>query len=617
MELSKQQKVIDRKFAYNTGKLPGFEDGFASQKQSGYPIYKEQISPYQMMKESLNGKSFIGSDFDTKIQQGSGYVSDDPYIKNPNLEATSKISKKLDIANIQTAASAAPGLIGSIANSWTNYDDVDEIIAQAKPMQMSKNGIGYQGRYFTAKDGKLPGYRSGTVGNIAGATASGASMGSVAGPWGAVIGGAVGLVGSTLGEIFSSGQQERNERNAKNWVHAQNMGAMDDAYTKYLQLDYAKNYGDTRSQMLYGHQDGKLASATGLVNGEPTARVSNGEVIANKTLGTMYRVPGIKNNKDGKLAALNNSDTVITNKYGLSDYAWQTGDIEGAENMMRMLTNPGYKCGKLPKHAEGWLGNAIPSALGAIASLGQYLDARQNRPYLPNTYAVNPYEGEALSTLAGLRINPYPVMQQLRNAEARTNRAISSAGGLSGAQRTSARLAGLYGTQSNIANMLSNIQAQNNAYKSKYADAAINAGQASRAARMSANQWDLDMYARAHAARNKGMQTGIANMLAQIQQYQANEFKRRQFNDTMQLYRDDMDQRKKNFEWMQNQSTRGIGADPATNNLTTPLYGGQNSTYFGMKDPLGTEDWLQKYRSQYNAWRNSLPASLRYKGGIG
>ena len=27
MELSKQQKVIDRKFAYNTGKLPGFGGG--------------------------------------------------------------------------------------------------------------------------------------------------------------------------------------------------------------------------------------------------------------------------------------------------------------------------------------------------------------------------------------------------------------------------------------------------------------------------------------------------------------------------------------------------------------------------------------------------------------
>jgi hypothetical protein len=258
----------------------------------------------------------------------------------------------------------------------------------------------------------------------------------------------------------------------------------------------------------------------------------------------MYRVPGLKNNKDGKLASLSDSDTVITNKHGLSDYAWRTGDIEGAEEMMKMFGNPAYKNGRLPKCAEGWLGNAIPSALGSIASLAQYIDAKNSTPYYPHTYVANPYELQGLTTLAGLRINPYPITQQLRNAEARTNRAIDIAGGLSGSQRTAARLANLNTTQNNISNLLSNIQQQNNAYRASYAQAAINAGQASRQARMAANQWDLDMYSKAHAARNRGIQTGIANMLSQIQQYQANEFKRRQFNETMDLYRDDMNMRK-------------------------------------------------------------------------
>jgi hypothetical protein len=175
-----------------------------------------------------------------------------------------------------------------------------------------------------------------------------------------------------------------------------------------------------------------LVSAVGKVNGEATARVSNGEVIANKWLGTMYRVPGIKNNKDGKLASLNDSDTVITNKYGLSDYAWRTGDITGAERMMQMLTKPNYKCGKLPRHAEGWLGNLIPTAIGSLASIDQIYEAYKNKPYRPNTYASNPYENEALSTLAGLRMNPYPIITQLRDAEYRQNRAIDIAGGLSG-----------------------------------------------------------------------------------------------------------------------------------------------------------------------------------------
>ena len=566
-------ELKDRKFINNTGKLPGFEDGLASQKQVGYPTYKEHVSPYQMMKENLNGDSFIGSDLDNKIQQGSGYVSDDPYVKNPNLEAP--VKKQLKISNMQTAASALPGFVGNMVGSWTNYESKDEILAKYHPMQASIGGIGFN-KLTKNKNGKLPGY---SFGNVAGATASGASMGSVAGPWGAVVGGAVGLIGSTIGEIISGDKQRKHEQEVAEWVKEYNNGERGGAISKAMQLYNQKTYGDQYTQSLIPHANGKipgfengLASATGPVNGEATARVSSGEVIANKWLGTMYRVPGLKNNKDGKLAALNNSDTVITNKYGLSDYAWRTGDIAGAEKMMQVLTKPNYKCGKLPRHAEGWLGNGIPAMLGSIAGLSQYIDAKNSRPYYPRTYVANPYEGEALSTLAGLRINPYPITRELRDAEARSNRAIDIAGGLSGSQRTAARLAALNTTQGNISKLLSDIQQQNNAYRANYAQAAINAGQQARTARMAANQWDLDYYSKAHAARNKGIQTGIANMLAQIQQYQANEFKRRQFNDTMALYRDDMKQRQQNLQWYQNMyGTRGIGLSPLWDDKTKPV----------------------------------------------
>lgn len=362
--------------------------------------------------------------------------------------------------------------------------------------------------------------------------------------------------------IFGRGKAKREAENAARYASIQQWAARDNAYAQYLKLDGAKRYGNMEDQALYA-ANGKLpklrdglVSAVGKVNGEATARVSNGEVIANKWLGTMYRVPGIKNNKDGKLASLNDSDTVITNKYGLSDYAWRTGDITGAERMMQMLTKPNYKCGKLPRHAEGWLGNLIPTAIGSLASIDQIYEAYKNKPYRPNTYASNPYENEALSTLAGLRMNPYPIITQLRDAEYRQNRAIDIAGGLSGSQRNAIRMANLNTTQKNIANLLSSIQQQNNAYRSNYAQTAINAGQASRTARMDANRWDLDYYSKAHAARNKGIQTGIANMLAQAQQYQANEFKRNQFNRTMSLYEADQKQRKDQLNWYKDNAAK-------------------------------------------------------------
>lgn len=581
MELTKK----DYKFINNTGQLPGFSGGLTSSDdyQNNIMQWMDNLQQYNSGNKNVAGAvdtSILPTrgNFDTAGMSAAGQLASRKDIPYQSTE-TKNIAKGINVGNIQTAASAAPGLIGSLHNSWTNYDSVNDIEAQYKPTSATTAGIGWT-KMVKAKDGKLPGYKGGALGNIAGATASGAAMGSVAGPWGAVVGGAVGLIGSGIGEIFSEDTQRENERIARQNIILRNNNERSGAISTSMQLNNAIKYGDQYSQPLFGHANGKLpkfdigkvSTSFGQALGEATARVSNGEVIANKYTGTMYRVPGLKNNKDGKLASLSDSDTVITNKHGLSDYAWRTGDIEGAEEMMKMFGNPAYKNGRLPKCAEGWLGNAIPSALGSIASLAQYIDAKNSTPYYPHTYVANPYELQGLTTLAGLRINPYPITQQLRNAEARTNRAIDIAGGLSGSQRTAARLANLNTTQNNISNLLSNIQQQNNAYRASYAQAAINAGQASRQARMAANQWDLDMYSKAHAARNRGIQTGIANMLSQIQQYQANEFKRRQFNETMDLYRDDMNMRKQNMQWLQSQPSRGIGLDIAAYDNTRPLY---------------------------------------------
>jgi len=62
-------------------------------------------------------------------------------------------------------------------------------------------------------------------------------------------------------------------------------------------------------------------SPYGLVDAKATAWVSNGEVIGNLKDGYAVRVPGRKNNKDTKLAALSDGDFVLSNKYGISDYA--------------------------------------------------------------------------------------------------------------------------------------------------------------------------------------------------------------------------------------------------------------------------------------------------------
>lgn len=195
----------------------------------------------------------------------------------------------------------------------------------------------------------------------------------------------------------------------------------------------------------------------------------------------------------------------------------------------------------MPRFADGyasWVPNAISGLAGTGVGLYQYLQAANDEPYNPETYVANPYQARGLNTLAGLRINPYNITQQLRNAEARTAYAVNASGGLNTAQRQLFRQSGLATTQQNIANMLQQVQAQNNQYRAAYADAALRYGESEAQRRQQANQYGLEYYTKAHAARQQGMQMGVRNMLDTLNQTTANEFKRQQFNYMLDLYRD-------------------------------------------------------------------------------
>jgi len=58
--------------------------------------------------------------------------------------------------------------------------------------------------------------------------------------------------------------------------------------------------------------------------------VSHGEVIGNLNEGWAYREPGVPDNNDTLKRHIAKDDFVISNKYGLSDYAASTGDLVGA-----------------------------------------------------------------------------------------------------------------------------------------------------------------------------------------------------------------------------------------------------------------------------------------------
>ena len=179
----------------------------------------------------------------------------------------------------------------------------------------------------------------------------------------------------------------------------------------------------------------------------------------------------------------------------------------------------------------------MPSAFGFLQSWNQYNTYDKEPIRYTNTYRSNPYASNALRGLASLRYDMYPELNAIRNAGRRGAYSVDMAGGLSGGQRVAARIANNIATQRNLSNVYANASAQNNKYKAAYYDALMKAGEADRAARMTAAQQDYQNYVAAHGAKYKGRDTAVANMIDQLNNAYANEFKYRTYLDTADIYR--------------------------------------------------------------------------------
>lgn len=208
-----------------------------------------------------------------------------------------------------------------------------------------------------------------------------------------------------------------------------------------------------------------------------------------------------------------------------------------SDNLKKVLDNNAWgKFLKQNKYANGKDYHTIPNVLGALASIGQSIEAAKQRVKTSDSYVPNTYGSRALNTLAGLRINPYPIMRQVRDAQSQADYALNNSGGLSGSQKYLGRLANANNVYTNYAKLLSDIVTQNNQYTSQYATTAANLGLQDATRRQSANQWDLDYYSKAHTARLGGVQMGIRNLMDYINHWSSDASKLNQFNKMYNLY---------------------------------------------------------------------------------
>ena len=207
--------------------------------------------------------------------------------------------------------------------------------------------------------------------------------------------------------------------------------------------------------------------------------------------------------------------------------------------------------GKIPM---SWLNASNAIAAGAEGLiLSRWL--REN-PIMPNIYAANRYAPLALSALNKLRVDPYNQLQAINNADRTAYYRIQQNGGYTGGQRQNARIALALGNARNIADVLNNTQLQNNKYRQNWAEAALSEGNKDAARRQQASQYAWDAYSRAYGAKVKGIETHLSSLAAKAQKYWADRIKIKQYEDTLGLYQQDIDNRKEALK-----TIYGIGAD--------------------------------------------------------
>lgn len=530
MEL-KGDKILRYKQIQN-GKLPEFElgtPGFAQENAVGYPSFMDPAGLLRILPTEANFAD--KTSFTTVPKEGLTYIQ-----KNGPLDTSYKGQDNSEnVDKLGTVLNGAGKFVGEIEKSFDAKSEED-IYNTAISENRTRSGIGYTYKRLPgAKNGKLPHYSRGTFDSMLSTGAAGAQIGSAFGPWGTAIGGIAGGITGLVGGIISGNKEARNRENVLNRLGLENQDAAYTADGIAMRLNGATEYGDTRNGRVRGFKCGKLPgysngvrSAFGLINGMPAnARTDGDELIIDTITGAVAQNPSSKHT-DSYNSYIRPQDMIIPGKQ--------------SKGLLKAL---GFKNGRLPGFANGRWDNIGTSLASGVAGLSQYLQAMNDTPYKPNTYASNPYEKKALNDLYGLRANVYPILPSIYDAQAKGMYAIANSGGLSGGQRTLARLAATSGTQQNIANMLLNAQNQNNQYLAQAANASLTAGNNAAQRRMQANQFDLDYFSKVHAARQQGMQMGLYNMVNSLQNYYKNKNKWDMFAMSHKLYSDELEAKKK------------------------------------------------------------------------
>lgn len=452
----------------------------------------------------------------------------------------------------QTIATIAAGnVLGAIDGLGPQYKS-EELLRDAGTGYSTNMGVGYQFQNAVNKDEVMNEYDSNNFKKIF-----------------------TGNVGGFLtGALFGRGKQQKEIEKANLQAFRSNQHNSNIAASTAMRQDFATKLGNPESQYLFAanglDQDngGTWAYVDPLeagsdAEGNAYSFINKGGVPGKDSVKMFIPSDYTVHTRMNGHAQTANKEAMVqeylkskaaANKGDNKEIAEKVIQKELAESKQRVQFDQAKQkqernMGLLPEegvaHAAAGMDNWLAGLMNVGIGLGQYFGARGQKVKSPTTYFGNPYQTRALAQLDSIRSNPYPIMRQMREAEARGRYQIAQSGGLSEAQKYLANVAMTANTQNNIANSLAALQQQDNAYKAQAAQAALQVGAQTAQNRMQSNQWDLDYYSKAHAARQQGMQMGLYNVSNAVQQFLANQNKLNMFDKMYSLYSDENEINKK------------------------------------------------------------------------
>lgn len=184
-------------------------------------------------------------------------------------------------------------------------------------------------------------------------------------------------------------------------------------------------------------------------------------------------------------------------------------------------------------------GNMI--GLGTSAARAAYWAA--NKPSYSDSYVRNPYAASSIRDMESYRESPYAAVQAANLANRATGYQIANSGAYTGGQRQSARVASGIGQQRTNAGIYATTEANNVNHMLKAAEYKGQLGAQEAQNRMAALVRDRDRYDKAHGAQIKGFETHLANTARFAQQYWADRIKNKQYEDTLGIYQQDVNNR--------------------------------------------------------------------------